>query len=66
MWDFFCLMQADDNGDRKLTLKEMLDHESVFYSTVHVDGHQESDDEHDELWCMNQVTRKFYLFQIAI
>ncbi|KOM48361.1 hypothetical protein LR48_Vigan07g206500 [Vigna angularis] len=45
----FFMNEADDNGDRKLTLKEMLDHESVFYSTVHADGHQESDDEHDEL-----------------
>jgi len=42
-------MQADDNGDRKLTLQEMLDHESVFYNTVHADGHQESDEDHDEL-----------------
>ncbi|RDY11456.1 hypothetical protein CR513_03860, partial [Mucuna pruriens] len=41
--------EADDNGDGKLTLQEMLDHEFTFYNTVHADGHQESDDEHDEL-----------------
>lgn len=43
------LMQADDDGDRKLTLQEMLSHEFTFYNTVHADGHVESDDDHDEL-----------------
>ncbi|KAK7377471.1 hypothetical protein VNO80_02896 [Phaseolus coccineus] len=45
----YLMNEADDNGDRKLTLQEMLDHETIFYSTVHADGHQESDDDHDEL-----------------
>lgn len=46
-------MQADDDGDRKLTLQEMLSHEFTFYNTVHADGHVESDDDHDELWILN-------------
>ncbi|KAK7293909.1 hypothetical protein RJT34_16788 [Clitoria ternatea] len=41
--------EADDNGDKKLSLQEMLNHEFTFYNTVHADGHQESDDDHDEL-----------------
>ncbi|KAL9331081.1 hypothetical protein ACSQ67_000691 [Phaseolus vulgaris] len=45
----YLMNEADDNGDRQLTLQEMLDHETIFYSTVHADGHQESDDDHDEL-----------------
>lgn len=49
-------MQTDDNGDRKLSLQEMLNHEFIFYNTVHADGHQESDDDHDELWNMNPAT----------
>ncbi|KAG4915161.1 hypothetical protein JHK87_052718 [Glycine soja] len=47
--DKFVKLDADDNGDGKLTLQEMLDHEFTFYNTVHADGHQESDDDHDEL-----------------
>ncbi|CAJ1972253.1 unnamed protein product [Sphenostylis stenocarpa] len=45
----FLMNEADENGDGKLTLQEMLDHEFTFYTTVHADGHQESDDDHDEL-----------------
>ncbi|TKY55978.1 Reticulocalbin-2 protein [Spatholobus suberectus] len=45
----YLMNEADDNGDRKLTLQEMLDHEFTFYNTVHADGHQEGDDDHDEL-----------------
>lgn len=45
----YLMNEADDNGDGKLTLQEMLDHEFTFYNTVHADGHQESDDDHDEL-----------------
>ncbi|XP_061370242.1 uncharacterized protein LOC133312956 [Gastrolobium bilobum] len=45
----YLMNEADDNEDGKLSLQEMLDHEFVFYNTVHADGHQESDDEHDEL-----------------
>ncbi|KAL2318133.1 hypothetical protein Fmac_032009 [Flemingia macrophylla] len=47
--DKYAELDADDNGDGKLTLQEMLDHEFTFYNTVHADGHQESDDDHDEL-----------------
>lgn len=39
-------MQADDNEDGKLSLQEMVDHEYIFYHTVHADGHH---DDHDEL-----------------
>ncbi|KAK7385003.1 hypothetical protein VNO78_30710 [Psophocarpus tetragonolobus] len=43
----YLMNEADTNNDGKLTLQEMLDHEFIFYNTVHADGHQ--DDEHDEL-----------------
>ncbi|KAK7320837.1 hypothetical protein VNO77_30682 [Canavalia gladiata] len=45
----YLINEADDNGDQKLSLQEMLNHEFTFYNTVHKDGHQESDDDHDEL-----------------
>ncbi|KAG4954448.1 hypothetical protein JHK82_040033 [Glycine max] len=45
----YLMNEADDDGDGKLTLQEMLDHEFTFYNTVHADGYQESDDDHDEL-----------------
>ncbi|KAI4337989.1 hypothetical protein L6164_016347 [Bauhinia variegata] len=40
---------ADDDRDGRLSLEEMLNHEFAFYSTVHADEHEESDDDHDEL-----------------
>ncbi|XP_058724695.1 uncharacterized protein LOC131596137 [Vicia villosa] len=45
----YLMNEADDNEDKKLTLEEMLNHEFIFYNTVHADGHEESDDDHDEL-----------------
>ncbi|XP_061367040.1 uncharacterized protein LOC133310157 isoform X1 [Gastrolobium bilobum] len=45
----YLMNEANDNEDGKLSLQEMLDHEFIFYNTVDADGHQESDDEHDEL-----------------
>ncbi|XP_057731695.1 uncharacterized protein LOC130946840 isoform X1 [Arachis stenosperma] len=48
-YTYYLMNEADDNKDGKLSLEEMLDHEFIFYSTVHADGHSESDDEHDEL-----------------
>ena len=54
-------MQADDNEDGALSLQEMLDHEFIFYNTVHADGHEENDD-HDELWwCICAPSRVFTL-----
>jgi hypothetical protein len=41
-------MQADDDEDKKLTLQEMLNHESVFYNTVYADDHVENDDDDDD------------------
>ncbi|MED6148899.1 hypothetical protein PIB30_057389 [Stylosanthes scabra] len=45
----YLMNKADDNKDGKLSLQEMLNHEYIFYNTVHDDGHLESNDEHDEL-----------------
>ncbi|XP_045808719.1 calumenin-A [Trifolium pratense] len=47
----YLMNEADDDEDERLTLQEMLNHESVFYNTVHEDGdgYEENDDEHDEL-----------------
>lgn len=40
--------QADDNGDSKLSLEEMLNHEMLFYTSL-LDVDEEEDDFHDEL-----------------
>ncbi|CAI8605717.1 unnamed protein product [Vicia faba] len=45
----YLMNEADDNEDKQLTLEEMLNHEFIFYNTVYADGHEESDDDHDEL-----------------
>ncbi|XP_030500254.2 uncharacterized protein LOC115715727 [Cannabis sativa] len=47
----YLMKEADDNKDGKLTLEEMLNHESIFYSTVYNDDTYEDfeDDFHDEL-----------------
>ncbi|CAK8570179.1 unnamed protein product [Lathyrus sativus] len=45
----YLINEADDNEDKKLTLEEMLNHEFIFYNTVHEDNHMESDDYYDEL-----------------
>lgn len=37
-------MQADENGDGKLTLEEILQHQEAFYTTVY----DETDDEDDD------------------
>ncbi|GAU21126.1 hypothetical protein TSUD_10430 [Trifolium subterraneum] len=48
-YTFLLMNEADDDEDEKLTLQEMLNHEIVFYNTVHADSHVENDYEHDEL-----------------
>ena len=48
----YLMNEVDDNEDKKLTLQEMLNHENVFYNTVHADDHEEideEDDDHEEL-----------------
>ncbi|KAM7504890.1 hypothetical protein LguiB_003794 [Lonicera macranthoides] len=46
----YLINAADENGDRKLTLQEMINNDSIFYNTVY-DGNKYVDDEnlHDEL-----------------
>lgn len=43
------MLQADENGDKKLSLEEMLNHEFIFYNTVHADDDPEGEEDHDEL-----------------
>ncbi|XP_077240221.1 calcium-binding EF hand family protein [Tasmannia lanceolata] len=45
----YLMHEADDDNDGKLTLKEILDHQYAFYSTVYEDSETDEDDEHDEL-----------------
>ncbi|KAK9292032.1 hypothetical protein L1049_019986 [Liquidambar formosana] len=47
----YLIHEADDNGDGRLTLDEMLNHEYIFYSTVYDDRNEDDDDDfiHDEL-----------------
>ncbi|KAL2499392.1 Calcium-binding EF hand family protein [Abeliophyllum distichum] len=47
----YLMHEADDNQDGKLTLDEMLNHDSMFYNTVYDNGRfdDEDDDFHDEL-----------------
>lgn len=40
------MFQADDNGDGKLSLAEVINHKEIFYSTVY---DEDEDDFHDEL-----------------
>ncbi|OIT02024.1 PREDICTED: calumenin-A [Nicotiana attenuata] len=44
----YLIREADDNQDGKLTLDEILNHESIFYSTIYDNGRNE-DLSHDEL-----------------
>ncbi|WJX10026.1 hypothetical protein P8452_00796 [Trifolium repens] len=44
----YLMNEADDDEDKKLTLQEMLNHESVFYNTVYADDHVENDDDDDD------------------
>ncbi|KAA8533585.1 hypothetical protein F0562_030981 [Nyssa sinensis] len=47
----YLIQEADDNGDGKLTLNEMINHEYIFYNTVYEDSIFDNDDDHyhDEL-----------------
>ncbi|XP_028806674.1 reticulocalbin-2-like [Neltuma alba] len=45
-YTIYLINEADDNDDGKLSLQEMINHEIVFYHTVHAD---DSHDDHDEL-----------------
>uniref|UniRef100_A0A5B7C332 Putative calumenin-B-like n=1 Tax=Davidia involucrata TaxID=16924 RepID=A0A5B7C332_DAVIN len=48
----YLIHEADDNGDGKLTLNEMINHEYIFYNTVYEGSPYDNDDDddyHDEL-----------------
>ncbi|XP_057442878.1 uncharacterized protein LOC130734458 [Lotus japonicus] len=46
---YYLISEADENGDKKLSLEEMLNHEFIFYNTVHADDDPEGEEDHDEL-----------------
>ncbi|KAL3521666.1 hypothetical protein ACH5RR_019815 [Cinchona calisaya] len=47
----YLIQEADENGDGKLTLDEMLNHEHIFYNAIYDNGRYEDEDYifHDEL-----------------
>ncbi|XP_054796256.1 uncharacterized protein LOC129301686 [Prosopis cineraria] len=45
-YTIYLINEADDNEDGKLSLEEMINHEIIFYHTVHAD---DSHEDHDEL-----------------
>ncbi|XP_057485547.1 uncharacterized protein LOC130771871 [Actinidia eriantha] len=45
----YLIHEADEDGDGKLTLDEMIKHEYIFYNTVYDEEFDDYDDFHDEL-----------------
>ncbi|KDP37385.1 hypothetical protein JCGZ_08570 [Jatropha curcas] len=45
----YLIQEADDDGDRHLSLDEMINHENTFYTTVFHDRNEDHDDFFDEL-----------------
>ncbi|XP_038683253.1 reticulocalbin-2-like isoform X2 [Tripterygium wilfordii] len=45
----YLIQEADDDGDGRLTLDEIMNNEYLFYSTIYDDSHEDYDHFHDEL-----------------